>query len=95
MNNLKEKYDKEVAGKLQTEFGLTNKMSIPRLEKVVISIGLAEAKERAPDGQLPSALKLAVDVFEGVEDNLQVIQKVHLAQEDSAREEDEPGEEED
>jgi len=45
MNNLKEKYDKEVAGKLQTEFGLTNKMSIPRLEKVVISIGLAEAKE--------------------------------------------------
>jgi len=45
MNNLKQKYQDEIMLKLQEEFGLKNKMAIPRLEKVVISIGLAEAKE--------------------------------------------------
>ncbi|MBI2600061.1 50S ribosomal protein L5 [Candidatus Daviesbacteria bacterium] len=45
MNRLKEKYIKEIQTKLQQELGLKNKLAVPRLQKVVISIGLGEAKE--------------------------------------------------
>ena len=47
MNRLKEKYNKEVIDKLQQELGLKNKLAVPRVEKVVISIGLGEAKENS------------------------------------------------
>jgi len=39
MANLKEKYTKELAPKLQAKLGVTNKMLIPRLQKVVINMG--------------------------------------------------------
>ena len=39
MANLKEKFNKELAAKLQEKLGLTNKMLIPRLQKVVINMG--------------------------------------------------------
>lgn len=45
MSRLKDKYIKEVKGKLAEELGLKNILSIPRLEKVVISMGLGEAKD--------------------------------------------------
>lgn len=45
MNRLKEKYTKEVQVKLQEELGVKNKLAVPRLEKVVISIGVGEAKD--------------------------------------------------
>ena len=45
MNRLKEKYLNEVQKKLQDELGLKNKMAVPRVLKVVISVGLGEAKE--------------------------------------------------
>jgi large subunit ribosomal protein L5 len=38
MANLKEKYVKELAPKLQEKLGLTNKMLIPRLQKVVLNM---------------------------------------------------------
>ena len=41
--------------------------------------GLAKTKEGAPGWQLPSRLKLTVDVLQGVEDYLQVIEEVDLA----------------
>lgn len=47
MNRLKEKYDKEVQAKLQKELGLKNILAVPRVEKVVISIGLGEAKDNS------------------------------------------------
>lgn len=40
---LKEKFDKEVAPALVKEFSYTNPMSIPKLEKIVINVGLGEA----------------------------------------------------
>ena len=40
---LKEKYSKEVSSALQKEFGYTNPMSIPKLEKIVLNVGLGEA----------------------------------------------------
>ena len=39
MANLKEKFNKELAAQLQEKLGLTNKMLIPRLQKVVINMG--------------------------------------------------------
>ena len=45
MNRLKDKYINEVRPKLLQELGLKNQLSAPTLTKVVISIGLAEAKD--------------------------------------------------
>ena len=40
---LRERYSKEVAPALAKEFNITNPMAIPRLEKIVINMGLGEA----------------------------------------------------
>ena len=40
---LKEQYDKEVLPALMTEFGIKNVMQAPRLEKVVINMGVGDA----------------------------------------------------
>ncbi len=45
MQRLKEKYLNEVQQKLQESQGLKNKLAVPRVEKIVISIGLGEAKD--------------------------------------------------
>lgn len=45
MNRLKKKYNQEVLPKLQNELGLANSMAVPKVKKVVISIGLGEAKD--------------------------------------------------
>ncbi len=45
MQRLKEKYLNEVKQKLQQDLGLKNTLAVPRLEKVVISMGLGEAKD--------------------------------------------------
>lgn len=46
-NRLKEKYNNETSKKLSDELGVKNKLAIPALKKVVISMGLGEAKENA------------------------------------------------
>ena len=43
MARLKEKYVKEIMPALQKELGYTNVMAIPKLDKVIINIGLGEA----------------------------------------------------
>lgn len=47
MNRLKQKYRAEVQAKLQGELGLKNKMVVPLVEKIVISMGLGEAKDNS------------------------------------------------
>jgi large subunit ribosomal protein L5 len=44
---LKQKYDTEIVGALQEALKLDNVMQVPRIEKVVINIGLGEALENA------------------------------------------------
>ena len=44
---LKEKYDTEIVGALQEALNLDNVMQVPRIEKVVLNIGLGEALENA------------------------------------------------
>jgi large subunit ribosomal protein L5 len=43
MAGLKEKYNKEIVSKLIESRGYKNKMEVPRLNKIVIDIGLGEA----------------------------------------------------
>jgi len=42
---LKEKYQKEIKQSLQKDLGLDNTMAVPRLEKIVINMGLGEATQ--------------------------------------------------
>ena len=43
MNRLKEKFDKKIIPEIQKELSLENRMAVPRLEKIVINIGVGEA----------------------------------------------------
>ncbi|HBR35449.1 MAG TPA: 50S ribosomal protein L5 [Firmicutes bacterium] len=47
MSRLREKYSKEAVPGLQSRFGYQNVMQIPRLEKVVINMGVGEATQDA------------------------------------------------
>jgi large subunit ribosomal protein L5 len=54
MNRMQERYQKEVAPALFKAFSFKNVMQIPRIEKVVVNIGLGEAMDN------PKALEAAV-----------------------------------
>src|SRR4030095_7077870 len=47
MSRLREKYQREVAPALAKEFGYKNVMAIPKIEKVVVNMGLGEATGNA------------------------------------------------
>ncbi|ACR80571.1 MULTISPECIES: 50S ribosomal protein L5 [Kosmotoga] len=44
---LKEKYEKEVVPSMMKEFGYKNKLQVPRLEKIVINMGIGEGSRNA------------------------------------------------
>lgn len=46
-HGLRQRYHDEVAPALQREFGYTNPMEIPRVDKVIVNIGLGEAIQNA------------------------------------------------
>ena len=73
MARLKEKYDKEVSPKLKKEFGITNPMAIPRIEKVVCNIGLGEA------ARTPKLLDAAVDELTAITGQKPVIRKARVS----------------
>lgn len=54
MNRLQERYKKEVVPALLKAFGYRNIMEVPRIEKVVVNIGLGEAMDN------PKALEAAM-----------------------------------
>src|SRR3990172_10856609 len=47
MSRLKEKYQKDVVPALTKEFGYMNVMAVPRIDKVVVNMGLGEATANA------------------------------------------------
>jgi large subunit ribosomal protein L5 len=47
MNRLRDKYQKDVVPALTKEFGYTNIMAVPKIEKVVVNMGLGEATANA------------------------------------------------
>ncbi len=54
-SRLKERYRSEVVPALQKQFGYRNPMQVPRLEKVVVNVGLGEALKN------PKAIDAAVN----------------------------------
>ncbi|MDV5106973.1 50S ribosomal protein L5 [Clostridium perfringens] len=54
MNRLQERYEKEVVPTMMEKFGYKNIMQVPKIEKVVINMGVGEAKDN------PKVLESAV-----------------------------------
>ena len=47
MSRLRSQYDTEIIDAMMKKFGYKNKLAVPKIEKVVVNIGLGEAKENA------------------------------------------------
>ena len=47
MSRLKEQYENEIKDALVKKFGYKNPMEIPKLDKIVVNMGVGEAKENA------------------------------------------------
>lgn len=47
MNRLKEFYDAEIVDAMTKKFSYKNKMAVPKIEKIVINMGVGEAKDNA------------------------------------------------
>jgi large subunit ribosomal protein L5 len=47
MSRLRDRYQREVVPALAKEFGYTNVMAIPKIQKVVVNMGLGEATQNA------------------------------------------------
>jgi large subunit ribosomal protein L5 len=73
MNKLKEQYGKEVAPALRKALNLENVMQIPRIQKVVINIGLGEALDN------PKALDAAVADLTAITGQKPVITKARTS----------------
>jgi large subunit ribosomal protein L5 len=60
MARLKDRYREEVAPALQERFGIQNPMRIPKLEKIVVNMGVGEAatNSRALDGAMEDLARI-------------------------------------
>jgi large subunit ribosomal protein L5 len=60
MARLKDRYREEVAPALKERFGIENPMRVPRLEKIVVNIGVGEAAQnsRALDGAMEDLARI-------------------------------------
>jgi len=58
---LKEHYTKKVIPALEKEFGYTNRMAVPKIEKVAINLGMGEATQNAKlmDGAVNELAQIA------------------------------------
>ncbi|MDR0958467.1 MAG: 50S ribosomal protein L5 [Clostridiales bacterium] len=45
MNRLREFYEKEVVPAMVKKFGYTNTLAVPKIEKIVVNVGLGEARD--------------------------------------------------
>ncbi len=68
-SRLQEKYNNEVAPALMEKFGYKNVMQIPKLEKIVINMGVGDAREN------PKGLEKAVEELEIISGQRPVITK--------------------
>lgn len=69
MNRLKEKYMKEVIPAMQAKFNYKSAMQIPKIEKVVLNMGVGEVKEN------PKALDAAVNDLAAITGQKPVVTK--------------------
>ena len=47
MNRIKEMYQNEIVPAMTAKFGYKNVMQVPKLDKIVVNMGVGEAKENA------------------------------------------------
>ena len=47
MSRLRELYDNEITKKMTEKFGYKNPMMVPKIDKIVINMGVGEAKENS------------------------------------------------
>lgn len=61
MSRLKDLYENKIREALKKEFGYTNEMEIPKLEKIVLNMGVGEATEdrKALDGAIKDMTAIA------------------------------------
>jgi len=75
MNRLQEKYEKETVKTLVSEFGIKNKMAVPKLNKVVLNIGIGSV---AKNKELVETLKKDLAAISGQKPAVKV-SKVSIA----------------
>ncbi|MBE7060777.1 MAG: 50S ribosomal protein L5 [Ruminococcaceae bacterium] len=69
MARLKDKYVKEIAPALMAKFSYESPMQIPKLEKIVINVGIGEAKDN------PKAIDAAIADIESITGQKPVVTK--------------------
>ncbi|PIE56312.1 MAG: 50S ribosomal protein L5 [Desulfobulbus propionicus] len=69
MVTLKEQYENDYRGRLQEKFGITNVMRIPKVEKVVLNMGLGEAVQN------PKVVEKAVEELTAIAGQRAVVTK--------------------
>ena len=69
MSRLKEKYTNEIVDAMNKKFGYSNIMQVPKLDKIVINMGVGEAKDNA------KALDAAIKDLETISGQKAVITK--------------------
>ena len=47
MSRLKDQYQNKIVDAMMKKFGYTNKLQVPKLDKIVVNMGVGEAKENA------------------------------------------------
>jgi large subunit ribosomal protein L5 len=73
MARLTEKYKKEIVAKLQEEFAYKNPLQVPRLQKVVLNMGVGEAV------QTPKVIEEAVSDLERITGQKAVVRRAKKA----------------
>lgn len=69
MARLKERYQKDIAPAIAKEFGIENPMAVPRLDKIVLNMGMGEAVANA------KVLDIAVEELKAIAGQKPVITK--------------------
>lgn len=73
MERLQEKYNKEIAPALKAKFNYTSTMQIPKLEKIVLNMGVGEVRENA------KALESAIRDMETITGQKAIVTKAKKA----------------
>lgn len=69
MSRIRELYENEIVEQMMKKFGYKNKLEVPKLEKIVINMGVGEAKDN------PKALEAAVNDLTAISGQKPVITK--------------------
>ncbi|HLV01986.1 MAG TPA: 50S ribosomal protein L5, partial [Acidobacteriota bacterium] len=73
MPRLKQKYLEETVAALTKEFGYTNRMAVPRIEKIVVNVGIGEAIQN------PRLLDVVSDELAAITGQRPIIRKARRA----------------